>query len=577
MGVARGGGGLATVIAVAGSQLAGLRGLLKWAETQSWQAIQQDNPDIITAMDALAELDRLTLDPEVKAQLSTLMGSLTEALQQANGQLAAKAAEIVAKDAKIAALTHELAYYKRIRFGQKTEALAGLQRDLFREDVETDLAAIEAELESLKATPRPSVAVPRSLRRGRQPLPDHLPRIEHRHEPRSCACGQCGGKLTHIRDDITEQLDVEPAKFFVCRHIRPQYACRACETVVAEATPPAIIDGGLAAPGLLAWVVTGKYLDHLPLYRLEQIAGRSGVNLSRSTLADWVGQVGVALQPLVGRLKWRLLQGDSLHADETPMPQLDPGSGKTKKAYLWAYRSNDLQPGPRVIIFDYQSGRNGQHAQGFLGDWRGCLMVDDYSGYKPLFTEDSGGKTCTELACFAHVRRKFFDLYQANRSPMAYAALEQIADLYEIESQAKDLSIEQRQIVRQDKAKPLLDELHAWLLENLAKTAPGGASAKALSYALKRWPALIRYADTGHLPIDNNACENTIRPIAIGRKNYLFVGTERAGKRAATIQSLLGTAKLNGLDPAVWLKDTLEKLPTWPNSKIDELLPFGRN
>ncbi|MBK8815637.1 MAG: IS66 family transposase [Methylococcaceae bacterium] len=532
-------------------------------------------------MEPLAELDRFNLDPEVKLQLSTLMSSL---LQQSHAQLAEKtslleqSANIIAeKETKIAALSHELAYYKRIRFGQKTEALAGLQRDLFREDVETDLAAIEAELDALKATPRATVAAPRSPRRGRQPLPEHLPRIEHRHEPANCTCGQCGGKLSHIRDDITEQLDVEPAKFYIHRHIRPQYACRACETVIAETVPPAIIDGGLAAVGLLAWVVIGKYLDHSPLYRLEQIAGRSGVNLSRSTLADWVGQVGVALQPLVDRLIWHLLQGNTLHADETPMPQLAPGNGKTKKAYLWAYRSNDLQPGPRMIVFDYRSGRNGQHARDFLGDWRGCLMVDDYAGYKPLFTEVSGGKVCTELACFAHVRRKFFDLFKANQSPMAYAALEQIADLYEIESQAKNLSIEQRQLVRQDKAKPLLEELHTWLQDTLAKTAPGGASAKALNYALKRWPALIRYADTGHLPIDNNACENTIRPIAIGRKNYLFVGTERAGKRAAAIQSLLGTAKLNGLDPAAWLKETLEKLPTWPNSKIDELLPFGHN
>jgi len=532
-------------------------------------------------MDILAEFDRLALDPAVKSQLSALVSSLiqqnSEQLTEKNSLLEQSAKIIAEKDTKIAALTHELAYYKRIRFGQKTEALAGLQRDLFREDIETDLAAIEAELESLKAMPRSTVAVPSSSRSGRQPLPDHLPRIEHHHEPSCCTCGQCGGTLTKIRDDITEQLDVEPAKFFVRRHVRPQYACRTCETVIAEAVPPAIIDGSVAAPGLLAWVVANKYLDHLPLYRMEQIAGRSAVNLSRSTLADWVGHVGVALQPLTDRLTWHLLQGDTLHADETPMPQLDPGRGKTKKTYLWAYRSNDLRPGHRIIVFDYQGSRNGQHARNFLNGWHGHLMVDDYNGYKALFAGDGNNQGCIELACFAHVRRKFFDLYQANRSPMAYATLEQIADLYAIESQAKDLSIEQRQLVRQEKAKPLLEELHTWLLETLAKTAPGGASAKALGYALKRWPALIRYADTGHLPIDNNACENAIRPIALGRKNYLFVGTERAGQRAAAIQSLLGTAKLNGLDPSAWLKDTLEKLPTWPNSKIDELLPFSRN
>jgi transposase len=265
------------------------------------------------------------------------------------------------------------------------------------------------------------------------------------------------------------------------------------------------------------------------------------------------------------------------------MPQLDPGSGKTRKAYLWAYRSNDLQPNPRIIVFDYQGSRSGQHARNFLDGWQGHLRVDDYAGYKALFADARKGMdkrsltSCIELACFAHARRKFFDLYQANRSPMAQEALERIAKLYAIEAEAKDLGIGQRQLVRQDKAKPLLEDLYAWLQDTLGKTAPGGASAKALSYALKRWSALVRFADTGHLPIDNNVTENCIRPIALGRKNYLFVGTERAGKRAAAIQSLLGTAKLNGLDPAAWLKDTLEKLPTWPNSKIDELLPFSHN
>lgn len=330
----------------------------------------------------------------------------------------------------------------------------------------------------------------------------------------------------------------------------------------------------------------GRYqqiFDHLPLYRLEQIAGRSGVNLSRSTLADWVGQVGVALQPLADRLTRQLLQGDTLLADETPVPQLDPGSGKTKKAYLWAYRSNDLQPGHRIVVFDYQKDRSGEHARRFLGAWQGHLMVDDYAGYKALLADNRTTvdkrslAPCLESACFAHARRKFFDLFRANQSPMAKEALERIAKLYAIEAAAKALTIAQRQALRQEKAKPLLESLHTWLQETLAKTAPGGASAKAIAYALKRWPALIRYADTGHLPIGNNPTENCIRPIALGRKNWLFVGTERAGKRAAAIQTLLGTAKLNGIDPAAWLKDTLEKLPAWPNSRIDELLPFSDN
>jgi transposase len=438
-------------------------------------------------METLSGLDQLDLEPAVKGQVSALMAALVEqARQEAAAQLKAHAAEIAQKDFKIQALTHELAYYKRIRFNPKTETLSALQRDVFEEAWDTDIAAMAAELEALKETqPRTTVAKAYPPRTGRRPLPEHLLRIEHRHEPASCTCGQCGGNLTKIRDDITEQLDVEPAKFFVHRHIRPQYACRHCETVTAEPVPPAVIDGGLAAPGLLAWVVTGKYLDHLPLYRLEQIAARSGVSLPRSTLTDWVGQVAVALQPLADRLAWHLVQGDALRADETPVPQLDPGSGKTKKAYLWAYRSNDLQPNPRIIVFDYQANRSGQHARRFLDGWQGHLMVDDYSGYKALFAANGNTPANTELACWTHVRRKFFDLFQANHSPMAQEALERIAELYAVEAKAKEFTPEQRQLLRQAESVPVLDSLHGWLQGTLAKTAPGGALAKALGQRLR--------------------------------------------------------------------------------------------
>jgi len=517
-------------------------------------------------MNPLAELDSLDLDPVAKSQVAAMFQTLL-------AQVERDAKTIQAKDLKIETLTHELAHIRRIRFGVKSETLSPLQRDLFEETLDTDLAAIAAEVEQLQDDqPGDTVAKPKRPRAGRQPLPDHLPRIEHRHEPEACTCGQCGKNLVKIGEDVTEQLDVEPAKFFVHRHIRPQYACRACETVTAAPIPPAVIDGGMAAVGLLAWVMVSKYQDHLPLYRLEQIAARDNVILSRSTLAEWVGRSGVALQPLAERLKWHLLQGNTLLADETPVPQLEPGNGKTRKAYLWAYRSNDLQPGPRLIVFDYQSGRSGAHARQFLGDWRGHLMVDDYAGYKPLFVGGVGA--CVELGCLAHARRKFYDLHQANQSPMALAALNRIAALYAIEAEAAAFGIPERQALRAEKSLPALASLRDWLTETRAKTAPGGAAAKALDYSLRRWPAFSRYAETGHLPIDNNPTENCIRPIAIGKKNWLFVGSERAGVRAAAIQTLLGTAKLNGLNPSTWLKDTLEKLPTWPNSRIDELLPL---
>ncbi len=304
------------------------------------------------------------------------------------------------------------------------------------------------------------------------------------------------------------------------------------------------------------------------------MAARHQVNLARTTLSDWVGRLGVALQPLADRLAWHLLQGNTLHADETPVSQLDPGRGKTKKAYLWAYRSNDLQPVSRIIVFDYQSGRSGACVRQFLDDWQGHLMVDDYSGYKASFNNKKTEVPCIELASWAHARRKFFDLYKADQNPMAKEAVERINGLYDIEKQCNGLDAAARQQLRAEQSQPILDALHPWLTETRARTAKGGTSAKAIDYTLRRWTSLTRYAKTGHLPIDNNPVENVIRPIAIGKKNWLFVGSERAGQRAAVIQSLFGTAKLNGLNPETWLKDTLEKLPTWPNSRIDELLPL---
>ena len=526
-------------------------------------------------MKILSQLDDLNLDAAAKTQVAALVQAL---LDQVKKDAEKYETDIQAKDLKIQALILELAHLRRIRYGIKSEALSSVQRDLFEDTCNEDLAALEAAVEQAEGDlAGTTVTKPKRPRAGRQPLPSHLPRIEHRHEPDSCQCGQCGKDLVKIGEDITEQLDVEPAKFFVHRHIRPQYACRSCETITAAPIPPAIIDGGMAAVGLLVWVLISKYLDHLPLYRLEQIAARDRVVLARSTLAEWVGRTGVALQPLADRLTKLLLERGTLHADETPVPQLDPGSGKTKKAYLWAYRSNDLEEGPRIIVFDYRGGRSGEHARQFLGTWQGHLVVDDFGGYKALFSAArQEASPCIELGCWAHARRKFFDLHQANASPMALEALTRIGELYLIEQQGKALSIDARQQLRLEQSQPALNTLHDWLIQTRIKTANGGGSAKALDYTLKRWQSLTRYAETGHLPIDNNPVENVIRPIALGKKNWLFVGSERAGQRAAAIQTLLGTAKLNGLDSAAWLRDTLEKLPTWPNSRIDELLPLAR-
>jgi transposase len=528
-------------------------------------------------MDLIAQLHRSNLDPQT---VSTLLAKLEQSEEQAqqikalSEQVERDARYIKVADTKIAALTLELAHHRRIRFANKSEAFSPAQRELFQESWNVDLAAIEAELEHLAR--QPDIKARKSRPTGRQALPAHLPRIEHRHEPERCTCRQCGKQLVKIGEDVSEQLDVEPARFFVHRHIRPQYACRACETITAAPLPAALIDAGLGSPGLYAWVLMQKFVDHLPLYRIEQIGARHGVELARSTQAQWVGRLGVALQALVDRLIELLRQRDILHADETPVPQLVPRSGKTKRAYLWAYRSSDLDDkhDPPIIVFDYQPNRSGEHAQHFLRDWQGYLMVDDYVGYKKLFGEGGG---ITELACAAHMRRKFFDLHAANGSHIAAQALDYFGELYKIEREGKQLSVEARQVLRQSEAQPKLDQMHAWLQATRATAADGSGLANAIDYNLKRWPALVRYAKRGDLPIDNNLVENAIRPICLGKKNWLFAGSERAGQRAAAIQSLLGTAKLNGIEPYAWLKDTLEKLPTWPNSRIDELLPLRKS
>lgn len=529
-------------------------------------------------MNSLPDLSHPDLPPALRAQLQSWAEATASALQAAR-QTASTLAEklqrtetdLNAREIAYQLVVHELAQLKRLRYAATSEALSAAMQDLFDETLAADIAACEARLQALAPLKSEAEPAPRKGRTGRPPLPAHLERVEHRHEPESCSCGQCGGELVKIGEDVSEQLDIIPSRFIVQRHIRPQYACRACETVKAAPVPAQIIDGGLPSARLLAWVGVSKYVDHLPLYRIETIAARDAVPLPRSTLADWVGRIGVALEPLADRLHALLLREAVLHADETPVKQLDPGKGKTKRAYLWAYRTTPLSTAPPLIVFDYHPGRSGAHARDFLGEWVGHLMVDDYAGYKALWSQG-----ITELGCLAHARRKFYELAQANESPQATEVLRRIGELYAIEDRAQALSIDARAALRAELALPRLDALHLWMINTRKQTADGGALARALDYSLKRWPALARYATRGDLPIDNNPVENAIRPIALGKKNWLFAGSEAAGKRAAKIQSLLATAKANGIEPLQWLTDTLEKLPTWPNSRIDELLPIRK-
>ena len=490
--------------------------------------------------------------------------------------IAQKDRYLTARDETIARLEMTIAKLQRWRFGRRSEKLSADQLSLWEEALETEIAAVETELDAVladsAAATSPESAPRTPLRRhpGRRKLPDTLPRVEVRHAPESCTCGECGLPLETIGEEVSEKLDYVPGHFQVIRHVRPKLACRPCGSLESPALPAQVIDKGLPTARLVAQVLTAKYLDHLPLYRQEAQYQRAGVPLSRSTLSSWLGQGEYWLSLLAGACKEALLTGKILHADETPLPVLHPGSGKTHKAYLWVYRSQADASHP-IVVFDYAPDRKGIHPQRFLGDWQGILQTDDYSGYDALYRK--GG--IVEAGCWSHVRRHFYDIDQSAPSPIAQNALLRIRKLYEIEAEIKDAPPERKAQSRRQRAGPLLESFHAWLTEVQMQVAPKSAIAKAISYALKRWQALTLYLDNGHLSIDNNAVERALRGVAIGRKNYLFAGNDAGGERAAAFYTLIETCKLNGVEPFAYLSDVLDQLPTLPAKKLHELLPWN--
>jgi len=467
------------------------------------------------------------------------------------------------KQATIDKLTHENAYLKRLKFAAQSERFSAEQRSLLDETLDEDLQAVSDEIEQLTSDDKP-VRVKEQPKR--QPLPAHLPRVDIPHEPDTTTCA-CGCQMKRIGEDVAEKLDYQPGVFSVERHVRGKWACVKCQTLIQAPVDAHIIDKGIPTTGLLAQVLVAKFADHLPLYRQEAIFGRAGLAIARSTLGAWVGSCGVQLQPLVDALKAEILQHNVVHADETPVQMLKPGTGKTHRSYLWAYAAGAFED-TRAVVYDFCESRAGENARAFLGDWRGSLVCDDFSGYKQLMAQG-----VTEVGCLAHARRKFFDLHASNKSQIAHSALEQLARVYDIEREVKELLPDERRRIRQEKSKPLLDALHQWMILNRQKITDGSATAKALDYSLRRWSALTRFLSDGQLPVDNNHIENQIRPIAIGRNNWLFAGSLRAGKRGAAVMSLIQSARLNGHDPFAYLKDVLTRLPTQRASQIHELLP----
>jgi transposase len=511
---------------------------------------------------------------ELRHLTATLFAQLTERtaqLTELDVQLSAREALIARRDEelkhkqlKIDQLTHEMATLKRWRYARRSEQLDAVQRSLLDESIDADLEAIGLEIEALKAKPS---SVPKSQPR-RVALPAAFPRRDIRHEPEHTQCS-CGCSLERIGEDVSEKLDYTPGVFEVERHIRGKWVCRRCERLIQAPVSAQVIDKGIPTAGLLAQVLIAKYLDHAPLYRQESIFERAGLALPRSTLAQWVGACGVALQPLADALKSALLTRTVLHADETPVPMLKPGLGRTHRAYLWSYSSSEYDELP-AVVYDFADSRSGLHARQFLGTWSGKLVCDDYSGYKALFE-----RGVIEIGCMAHARRKFHDLYANHRSDIADEALRFFASLYEIEREAREQKLESdgRRVLRQQRSKPIAEALRQWLVRQRGQVPDGSATAKAIEYSLGRWAALIRYLEDGDLPIDNNHIENRIRPVALGRSNWLFAGSLRAGQRAAVVMSLIQSAKLNGHDPYRYLKDVLERISTQPASRLDDLLP----
>ena len=491
--------------------------------------------------------------------------------------------ELITKDEQLLSREREIEHLKlllvklhRMQFGRKSEKL---QRQI--EQLELRLEELESNRSEKESTPSEPASVPASstasaAKPTRRALPDHLPRRTRRHEPKETACPQCQGELRKLGEDVSEVLEYVPASFVVIRHVRTKLSCTKCDCIVQAEAPSRPIERGLAGPGLLAHVLVSKYCDHQPLYRQSEIYARQGVELERSTLADWVGGSSRLLGPLVEALRRYVMTAGKLHADDTPVPVLAPGQGKTKTGRLWTYVRDDRPAGndaAPAVWFAYSPDRKGEHPERHLEKFRGTLQADAYAGFNQLY--DDG--RVVQAACWAHVRRHFYDLEQAHSSPVAGEALQRIGALYGIEEQIRGKPPDQRRAVRQSQSKPLLDALRQWFEATLTKLSRKSETTAAIRYALSRWDALLRFVDDGCIEMDNNAAERSLRGVALGRKNYLFAGSDAGGERAAAIYSLIGSAKLNGLDPEAYLRDVLTRIADHPISRIEQLLPWNIN
>ncbi|WP_426038199.1 IS66 family transposase [Cypionkella sp. TWP1-2-1b2] len=474
-------------------------------------------------------------------------------------------AEVKSQAVLIEKLRHQLAGHRAHRFGASSETADQLQLAL--EMSEIAIAAMTARLHLPENAP--------ADKPKRKPIPDHIPRLEVGLIPANTACTNCGGKLRRLGEDVTEELECVPGRFIVNRIVRPRMACSGCDCFTQAPLPSRPIERGRPGPGLLAHVLVNKYADHLPLYRQSQIFDRDGLDIDRSTLADWVGKSTALLAPLADAIGRHVLAGQAIFADDTPVAMLAPGTGKTQTARLWAYSRDERPWGsaiPPASWYRFSSDRRGEHPKDHLSEYSGWMHADGYAGFEDLYRHGA----IREVACMAHVRRKFVDVHKAQGSAIADEAIRRIAGLYAVEKVARALPPDKRVEIRQVEGKPVFNGLEVWLNAQLPRISGKSPLAGAILHALSRMARMRPYLDHGILEINNNTAERAMRPIALGRKNYLFVGSQTGGKSAAIAYTLIETAKLNSVDPQEWLADTLARIPDYKITRVDDLLPWNK-
>ena len=520
------------------------------------------------------------MSPPAEIDLSALPSEIRAAFEAERARRLALEAEVATLAEHNRRLEHLVKEFRQALYGKKSEKLGADERQLAFEDLEAAVAAAEEAKDRSSATRSASRAGRVGVKRNQGRLPQELPRVERVIEPESTLC-PCGcGEMTRIGEDRAERLDIVPAQFRVIATVRPRYACRRCAGAVAQAPAPAhLIEGALPTERLIAHVLVAKYADHSPLYRQAQIYARAGIELNRSTLADWVGKAAFHLAPVVDRLGAHLRRSGKLFLDETTAPVLDPGRGRTKTGYLWALARDDRRWGgadPPAVVYHYAPGRGAEHARAILEGFSGVLQVDGYSAYKTV-RDGRGADAPLVLAhCWAHGRRQLREIFDSDASPIAEEGLRRIAELYAIEAALKGRAPKTRRALRQEKAAPLVDAFGAWLAGVRAKVSAKSRLGQKLAYFANHWDGLRVYLEDGRVEIDSNAVENTIRPLSLQRKNALFAGHDEGGRTWARIASLIETCKLNGVDPFAYLAATLEAIADGhPAARIDELMPWA--